>query len=181
MVGKGFSAMDPYVDVEKIPFQSGAWFTAEPNMPNASRLAVKTAYEKGMSIYLMDFIREEEFIPDGAIWQTSTDWFGKRSDREANFRALAGLTKKYGCRALLTDGAQGVYVGEGGLVEHRPVIKEIEPVDSTGAGDAFRAGVLAGLSRHLSFDRAISMGQAAGAEACLKLGAAAGQVSFPEV
>jgi sugar/nucleoside kinase (ribokinase family) len=44
-------------------------------------------------------------------------------------------------------------------------------VDSTGAGDAFRAGVLYGLHEGWPVGRALARGAAAGCLACTKLGA----------
>ncbi len=180
MIGKGFAAMDEFVDPQTLPYQPHHWFTAESNMARASREAIKIAYEHGMHIYMMDFVRDHEFIPRGSIWHTSTDWYGVRGDAEANLKAVAAWSDRYDCVAILTDGANGLYFADAGQAEHRAPVRSVEVVDSTGAGDAFRAGVLAALQLGETLDAAIEIGQITGAEACLHLGAAAGLLSYPE-
>ena len=57
----------------------------------------------------------------------------------------------------------------------------IEPVDTTGAGDAFRAGFTAGLLEGLNASQVLELANAAGALNCLALGAQAGLPTRPEL
>ena len=50
-------------------------------------------------------------------------------------------------RLFVTLGAEGVLVHDGKTLHHLPAFK-VTPVDTTGAGDAFVAGLLAGLAEH---------------------------------
>jgi ribokinase len=80
---------------------------------------------------------------------------------------------------LVTAGAKGVIVtrgARGGVV----VTKEntftyapfkVNAVDSTGAGDAFCAGMIVGLSEGMSFEQAARFASASGALACTRFGA----------
>lgn len=172
MFGKGFSAMDRREAASGFPLEPGAWFTAEPNMPVASRLAAQRAAAAGMRVYLMDFVRDGEPIPAGGFWQTSTDWAGSRGDSEANLREAERVSRVYRCHAILTDGAGGFcYAPPGSSAVALPTFECPSVVDSTGAGDAFRAGVLYGLHAGWTVGKALTRGAAAGCLACTKFGA----------
>lgn len=80
--------------------------------------------------------------------------------------------------AIITHGARGAWALAGGAVLHveSPVVRVL---DTTGAGDAFMAGVLAVLHTHRSTDEgvlrwALRVGATLGALACTRLGATAG-------
>ena len=60
---------------------------------------------------------------------------------------------------MITLGAQGVRVERDGEKPiYVPAVPEIEKVEPTGVGDAFRAGFLAALAWGLSFERAAQLG-----------------------
>lgn len=65
---------------------------------------------------------------------------------------------------IVTLGERGAIVLEDDGVHHVPTVP-VQVVDSPGAGDAFLAGLVAGLLRGLSFQQAIRMGCIAGAYA----------------
>jgi sugar/nucleoside kinase (ribokinase family) len=48
---------------------------------------------------------------------------------------------------------------------------KVNALDSTGAGDAFCAGMIVGLSEGMSFEQAVRFASAAGALACTRFGA----------
>ena len=76
-----------------------------------------------------------------------------------------------GFTVIVKDGARGATIGRPG---HEPVVVAtvaVEVVDSTGAGDAFAAGVLAALRSGADLETAAARGNQAGAQAVLKLGA----------
>ncbi|MEO1248889.1 MAG: ribokinase [Pseudomonadota bacterium] len=97
---------------------------------------------------------------------------------EQPIAALAGtLSTSFGLTCIVTVGSQGAIVSQGTQTYRVPALP-IEPVDTTGAGDAFcgilAAGLDAGLDLPLALDRAV----AGSALACLALGA---QESLPTV
>lgn len=81
------------------------------------------------------------------------------------------LAERYGCQLVaVTDGAEGSVLFDGhGL--HRIPSTPIAVVDTTGAGDAFLGGLVAGLAWGLQPSDAARLGNACGATCCERLGA----------
>ena len=92
-----------------------------------------------------------------------------RSIKSAGVAAkeLAGAGVK---RIVVKMGAQGALLLVGGEAVHVPPF-EIDAVDSTGAGDAFTAGLAVALSEGAGDDEAVRFANAAGATAVTVLGA----------
>ena len=182
MFGRGFSQMGPGVPLDYLPYVSGGWFTAEPNMDGPAREVVRHAAEHGMKIYLMDFFRPDDPILPGSFWQCSTDWQGTRGNQQRNVRFVKDWVEKYGCHAVLSDGPNGfVYGGPGHPARAYPPFPAPAMVDSTGAGDTFRAGMLHGLSRDWPISDCLRFASAAGCLKCGYFGATAHVVSVEEV
>lgn len=82
---------------------------------------------------------------------------------------------------IMTDGAGAVVVYDtiDGMVSFDP--PQTEPVDTTGAGDAFRAGVVYGRLEGYSTAKAAMVGAAAGSLAIERLGAATDPAALSEV
>ena len=71
---------------------------------------------------------------------------------------------------VVTKGGDGCdLVTSSGTLEI-PVVKADDAVDPTGAGDAFRGGLIKGITASLSMERAVQMGNVAGHYAVLKWG-----------
>lgn len=64
---------------------------------------------------------------------------------------------------VVTLGAQGSAVWENGIKTHVPVVPVESALDPTGCGDAFRAGLLYGLSKSWSLARSAELGSHMGA------------------
>lgn len=172
MIGLGFSEMKNTIDPSRLPFQAGEWFTAEPNMGEAARQAVSLAHEAGMRTYTMDFVERDDPVFPGAVWQSSTDWAGERSNVHANLAVVSKLVSEKGCTAVLTDGERGLVAGSPDLEpKFFPAYSVESFVDSTGAGDIFRAGMLYGLDQGWPIKRCLRFASAAGCLACRTLGA----------
>jgi sugar/nucleoside kinase (ribokinase family) len=172
MFGLGFAKMEPRLGEGALPLHAGGWFTAEPNMERASREAVRMAQAAGMHTYLMDFIRPDDPVVPGAFWQCSTDWAGFRHDTARNLDWVRAFVDRTGAFAILSDGPNGFVAGS----PHHPV-RAYPPfpaprvVDTTGAGDLFRAGMLHGLARDWPTGRCLAFAAAAGSLKCAYLGA----------
>ncbi len=81
------------------------------------------------------------------------------------------LREKYGSRAVvITDGEAGCAVASDELITRAPAYS-IKTIDSTGAGDAFFGGMLAGLRYGLKWKDALKLANACGAACCEILGA----------
>lgn len=172
MFGLGFSAMEPTLGDGSLPLTAGGWFTAEPNMERASREAVRMAQRAGMQTYLMDFIRVEDPIAADSVWQCSTDWAGHRNNVQKNVAWVEEFVARHGCLTILSDGPNGFVAGSPELTPRAyPPFPAPSVVDTTGAGDLFRAGMLHGLSRGWPIGRCLAFASAAGCLKCAYLGA----------
>ncbi|MBI5706087.1 MAG: carbohydrate kinase family protein [Armatimonadetes bacterium] len=182
MFGLGFRDMGELAKPETAPYEAGAWFTADPNLGDAARTAASLARAARMNLYLMDFIRSNDPIPVGAFWQSSTDWVGRRGDAGANLVWLRAWVERHGCFGILSDGPYGLLAGdsEHGIV-HCPAFPCETLVDSTGAGDMLRAGMLYGLVQEWPVGECLAFGAAAGAIKCGHLGATSHVPSIEQV
>jgi sugar/nucleoside kinase (ribokinase family) len=135
-----------------------------------------------MRIYLMDFIREDDPIAAGSFWQCSTDWAGKRGDPAFNLAWVDDWASKHGCVTILSDGPLGFIAGSPGHPARAfPPFPAPDVVDTTGAGDAFRAGMLFGLDQDWPLARCLTFASAAGALSCRALGATSDVPTVEEV
>lgn len=110
-------------------------------------------------------------------WEWPIDYLVP-NEIEANMLA-EGNTPEEWARELHDDECRGVVIslGPGGALamddagprEHPGY--RVKPVDTTGAGDAFRAGLAVMLAREKSLDEAVKFANGCGALACLKMGA----------
>jgi sugar/nucleoside kinase (ribokinase family) len=89
--------------------------------------------------------------------------------------AAASKLTAAGPRLAVKLGAQGVLCADG-QARSRVSVPPAIPVDTTGAGDCFNAGLIAGLLQGLELPRAAALGCAVGA---LSTGAAGGTASAP--
>jgi arabinose-5-phosphate isomerase len=86
-------------------------------------------------------------------------------------KEIARELSRYGAEAvLITTGAGGCIVHVGGTAIEVAAFPT-EVVDTTGAGDAFLGGVMAGLHHGLDWEDAARLGNACGAACCAQFGA----------
>lgn len=166
---------------------SGTMF--EPTAYATTRAAVDMAKEKGAIIAIDANIRPLRWSSEQFCRDTITSFFEdadilKLTDEELFFltetdtleEGLAKLDELLVPIILITVGAEGAYAVLNGEVTHVPVEKVV-PVDTTGAGDAFMAGVL----RYVHFNglptvpgdlmKCVAFGNKLGAFAATKAGA----------
>lgn len=149
----------------------GSWFTADPNHGEASRKAVWRAAELGLSVYVQDFLDADDAVPPGSILQTSTDFVGVRGDAASNREWAFATHLRTGATVILTDGPSGASIADGGEALTIPTLADVNVVDSTGAGDRFRAGMLYQLAHGASRQEAVRWACVAGALKVQHLGA----------
>jgi sugar/nucleoside kinase (ribokinase family) len=188
MFGRGFRDLES--DVEPLTVKDlldelirpGAWFTAEPNHGAVARRVVAEAASRGASVYLLDFFKEDDPIPPGAFWQSSTDWIGCRGDAERNVEWVGEFADRTGCFCILSDGPNGFVAGGlGHPVRHYSAFPCPEVVDATGAGDVFRAGMLFGSERGMDLPSRLRFAAAAGCLNCLGVGGTGRLPSVAEI
>ena len=89
-------------------------------------------------------------------------------------RSLRSMQLRYGCRlTAATLGEDGVLAWDGCHFLHSPAYR-VPVVDTTGAGDIFRAGFIYGLLRGWTLDRQLDFSCAAAAMNCMASGARGG-------
>ena len=91
--------------------------------------------------------------------------------------AAAGALTAAGRRLVVKRGGRGARCADG-PVWHRAELPPVTPVDATGAGDCFDAGLIGGLLRGLALPDAAALGCAVGA---LSTQAAGGTASSPDL
>jgi sugar/nucleoside kinase (ribokinase family) len=172
MFGIGFGEEGQELDSGTLALREGHWFTVDPNLGKVARRAAQLASEAGMRVYFMDFIAEDDEFPAGSFWQCSTDWVGFRGNTQKNMTLVQKFVDRHGCFAILSDGPNGLVAGS---PEHE--VRAYPPypcpklVDSTGAGDMFRAGMLYGLDLGWEIADCLKFASAAGCLKCQYLGA----------
>jgi len=182
MFGRGFSTLENHISLDATPWRPGGWFTAEPNMEHAARTAAIEAYSQGMKPYLMDFVQREDPIFEGSFWQSSTDWAGHRNNMQRNVAWVKELVARKGCFAILSDGPNGFVAGSPELnVRAYPPFPAPLVVDTTGAGDVFRAGMLHGLDAGWAIPDCLRFASAAGCLKCRALGATTDVPTIQEI
>lgn len=99
----------------------------------------------------------------------------------SDFRQVAAALLAGGARSVvITLGAAGAVVGEGHTVTHVPAY-QVDPVDTTGAGDAFVGGLAAELARGAKLPAAVGFATALAALAVGRMGAQSSYVDRAEV
>jgi sugar/nucleoside kinase (ribokinase family) len=101
--------------------------------------------------------------------------FSCRLMKESNLEtALRRMQSRYGCRlSAATLGEHGVLAWDGKQLIHSAAYR-VPVVDTTGAGDIFRAGFIYGLLRDWPLDRQLDFSCAAAAMNCMAQGARGG-------
>lgn len=183
MFGRGFRNIEQWGDPSLAPLQARAWLTVDANHTQGSREVAAKASAAGMHVYLEDLF---EPLPLFDVWQSSTDWVAKRGDIQFNVAWLDDWASEHGGFCILSDGANG-FVAGGAFrghclpVQHYPPFPCAKVVDSTGAGDVFRAGMLHGLELNWSLPDCLRFASAAGSLNCMALGSVSGLPSEDQV
>jgi D-arabinose 5-phosphate isomerase GutQ len=152
--------LDAVVAALEIAREAGATTTLDVDIPRGD--AIKTLgsaedFERAMK--LADYLK-----PSKAAASEIT------GENDA-LRAARVLRDKYGARAVvITDGEAGCVIASDELTGHAPSYS-IRTIDSTGAGDAFFGGMLAGLNYGLKWKDTLKLANACGAACCEILGA----------
>ncbi len=116
--------------------------------------------------------RHDVFVGGEWEWKLITG----ESDRPAMIARIASVVAETGSRiAVVTQGAEGCTVITADQIETFPAAA-VNVVDTTGAGDAFAAGIIFGLLRNWEIARCAQFANAVGALATRALGS---QASLP--
>jgi adenosine kinase len=106
-------------------------------------------FDPGQAMTLFDGDELETFVGQ-ASWVTVNDYEAQLLQERTGLTAaeIAARVKAY----VITHGGQGSVVHAGGRSIEIPAVPVSHVVDPTGCGDAYRAGLLYGLMRHIDWE-----------------------------
>jgi len=91
------------------------------------------------------------------------------------------ILKKYPKKIIVTLGEKGVKYYDGKYIKNAPANKNINIVDTTGAGDTFSGAFVKAISEKMSIDEAVKFSQVASVMAIEKFGAQEGMPTLKEL
>jgi len=176
-----------YPQTPKTPFQPtmlrGASYLALDLYGGPERLdAARKAVQAGAQTVTGDVIwPEHAALPFTSIATNSASYI--RSvfpgiDVRQHARRLQAISRGI---VITTDGGEDIFVVDRQGSAFTVTPPRVSVIDATGAGDAFRAGLLFGLLRGLDLPRSVCLGAAAGALKVGFLGAATSLPELPEI
>ena len=144
----------------------------------AATYAAKWAHEAQMPVTMdLDTVYKDldELLPHVDCLITSQSLAGELSGVYDEREGLKRLHDRYGCFFVaMTQGARGSLAYVGGEYIATPGFRPPVCKDTTGAGDAFRAGFIYGLAKGLSIEETLRCANGVAALSCRELGARAG-------
>lgn len=144
----------------------------------AATTAARMAHEAKMCVTMdLDTVYKnlDELLPHVDCLITSQSLAGELSGIYDEREALKRLHERYGCCFVaMTQGARGSLAFVEGTYLATPAFRPPVCKDTTGAGDAFRAGFIYGLAKGLSIEETLRCANAVAALSCRELGARAG-------
>jgi adenosine kinase len=145
----------------------------EAMQQHAAQLAaagIPFVFDPGQGLPMFDGAELRAFIAQ-ASWVTVND-YEARMLCERSGETLESLSRSHLRGVVVTLGADGCEIWQGGARTHVPGVAASEVVDPTGCGDAFRGALLYGLERGWALERCVELGNRVGA---LKIACRGGQ------
>jgi 1-phosphofructokinase/tagatose 6-phosphate kinase len=170
-----FSALIPSVSALIVSGSKAAGFSGGivPEMVWQAKAAGKTVILDTRGADLLESLRWKPDIIKPNLYEFASTYApefiarneiaGDPAEIKKKIGALCrDLYGQYGCRIVLTRGASSVwYAGAGTLEEF--AVEPVDPVNTTGSGDAFTAGLAAALEEGASLGEAVALGARCGA------------------
>jgi len=142
-------------------------------LQHAAQLAaakIPFIFDPGQGLPMFDGAELQSFV-DQASWVAVNDYEAKMlCDRTG--QTLESLSASHLKGVIVTLGAQGCDLWQGGVRQHIPGVVAHEVLDPTGCGDAFRAALLFGIENGWELARSIELGNRIGA---IKIASRGGQ------
>jgi adenosine kinase len=161
------------------------WVIISPNDPQAMvnyaaqcrDLGIKFIYDPSQQLARID---SAEFMDSmrGAAILTVNDYELEMAKKLSGLD-LAGILEHVGA-VVVTRGASGSSVYTGSEEYHAPVAQATDLVEPTGVGDAFRAGLLTGLTRGYDWPTTLRLGSVAAVYVIEKVGTQNHQYTLSE-
>ena len=149
-----------------------------------ARQAARWAKEAGMTVVVnAEDLSRRDYLPVLALTDVllvNDQYALEFSPAESLDAAARFFLAKGAGTVIITQGRQGCEVWHEGGSFHQPAF-EVDVVDSTGCGDAFRSGLIFGLLQGRPIETVAQCASAVAALKCRKLGARAGLPSLDEL
>lgn len=125
----------------------------------------------------------EAALPYLDLFMPSIEEAEKLAGIEGDFDAIADVFFAKGVKnVIIKAGKKGAYIREGGKAGYfAPTYLSVKPTDTTGAGDSFCAGFLAGIAQGFDFAKSAKLGNAVGTHCVMELGASTGIKPLAEI
>lgn len=180
MNGKGFDrALAPPLAPLRAVLRHRPVFAVDPNLGNPAIKAALAAAQAGCPVVAMDFAGVPEVVRVCRILVTSVEALARHKQADSLSvpeleDAAASLRAQGAPLVIITRGAGGCLVSASKKEEEEaqarivnyPAVTVADVVDTTGAGDTFRAGLCYGLLQNWPTDRMIRFASAAAALHC---------------
>ena len=167
MSGRGFAHAVAPPPLPPGLFAARPVFACDPNLGEPAVSACIAAADAGCPVVAMDFAHRPEVVRACRLLVTSRDVLarGRGYDGDAE-RAARNLLDAGAPTVIVTRGADGAVVADRAEgVFHVPAVP-VRAVDTTGAGDTFRAGLCYGLIRDWPLRQTVRFAAAAAALHC---------------
>jgi sulfofructose kinase len=157
------------VPLSRADFRGIGMVVLDPFLNEAALAVATLAHAQHIPVCVIDVRADSPLVPLCSIVINSADFTGGMADRGrtdpdrllgAGVRTVIETAGARGCSAFAADGS----------TFHQAAFP-IEAIDTTGAGDAFRAGIVHGTLRGWSLPETVRFASAAAALNCLALGA----------
>ena len=171
MQGRGYAQAVAPPPLPDVILQTRPLYVCDPNLGPPAVVAAQRAAGFGCPILAMDFAPASEIIAFCRLAVTSREMLAKQRIGGASLQIARDFVTRGAQTAIVTNGAEGCVVADRDAGEFpQSAFPVTDPVDTTGAGDTFRAGLAYGLLRQLSLRETVRFAAAAAALHCQILG-----------
>lgn len=180
---------DELIDSVDIVFVAGAMLLTEFDGNPCAELMKKARAKGKMTIMdtAWDFENKwlpkiEAVIPHLDLFMPSYEEAVKLSG-ETDVPKIAAFFLNMGAKSVIIKvGKDGAFIHEPNGTEYTlPTYLQYKPVDTTGAGDSFCAGFIAGLAQGWDYRESGRFANAVGTHCILEIGASTGIVPIPQI
>ena len=167
MSGRGFAEAVAPLPLPDSLLAARPLYTCDPNLGPPAVEAALNAAAAGCPVVAMDFAPIPQVVQVSRLLVTSREFLAKQGVPGAPEEIARRLLLSGAQTAIVTRGADGCLVADrdAGVFPH-PAFPLGDVVDTTGAGDTFRAGLCYGLLRDLSLSDTVRFASAAAALHC---------------
>ena len=146
--------------------RKAAHITVDPFLKADSDRAAQLARKYQVPYSLMDLRHDNPYVPSAASVILSQDFLGRFYKGKSIPALLRLFLSRMRGLLVVTQGAKAVWFGRSGGPIRRQKVFMVKVKDTTGAGDAFRAGVVHGLVQRWPDAQTISFASALAALIC---------------